>query len=421
MEKIFSDILKSPCILNQTGGFDMRGSIRCAKRGCDRVRKSLTCEHCGHPTCYVSVFWHGRHYKFWRDLNGNALIDYRRATNLLAIIHSRINDPKALFNPEEFLASNIAERKFTAQVKVWLDLKTEEAEAGELSFETLKNYRGYAKYYWTYFNDFDVREIRTNNIEDFISSLRFANIKIKTRKNILNGLHVFFGWLKQKGTQKGGIAELPAWPAIKGDDSRLRTAIDYETQQYGLEHIPAEHKDIFEFGFETGLRPGELCALQAGDIDLKQHKVLIQRTWSGSRLRETTKAKIKKFIPLSQRAMEIASKQCIDKLPGAFLFINSQTKSWYRPKKLNQIWRQFSSLNIDHYSAGRHSFCTQIIQSGANIFDAQELMRHTDINSTRQYYHASTKRLEEIVNNRGKVQHLQNAKQNGSRTRKEAL
>ena len=400
----------------------MRGTVRCAKRGCNRVRTNYVCE-CGNVSCVVVLYWKrpgertGRQYIYRRDSEG-ILRDYDRASNLLALLHNKINDKRKTFDPEELLAANIDERRFEMQVKAWLAEKKQEADADELSFETLKNYRGYAKHHWTFFNGHDVKEIGTTELKHFVSGLRFKGLKIKTRKNILLGLRTFFGWLREKGPQYNGIAELPSFPTIGGEDGRQRTAIDYETQTAALNRIPEEHRDVIEFGFETGLRPGELCALQVGDLDLSQGKLLVQRTWSGPRLRETTKGKMKRFIPLSLRAREIAGTHLKDKLPGAWLFVNPETHHCYRPKKLNFIWREFSGLDIDHYSAGRHSFCTQLLEDGANIFEAQELMRHADIHSTRKYAHLSTSRLEAIVNSRGRVKHLKEVQQHESNTTK---
>lgn len=390
-------------------GFSMAGSIRCAKRGCGRPRNSLICPQCGHPTVYISLYWKGKHYNYWRDKDGNPLVDYRKAISILSAIRLEINDNK--FNPVDWTSSKLKERKFENKVLEWLTLKTEEAEANELSFETIKNYKGYThNFYIPFFNGWDAREIRFEQLEGFKDSLR-GNIKIKTRRNILNGLHAFFAWLKRKGT----ITEIPAWPQIEGDDSEVRTAIDYDVQVEGLNKIPDGHRDVIEFGFETGLRPGETCALKLKDIDVKGQSALIQRTWSGSRLRETTKGKNKKPIPLSDRAFEIALnhiksryselslQEILLRHRDEFLFINPDTGKCYRVKKLNQLWK-FSGMEITHYEASRHSFVTQLVENGADIVQVKELARHTNINTTLKYTHLSTRKLRDVVNARsGKV------------------
>ncbi len=57
----------------------------------------------------------------------------------------------------------------------------------------------------------------------------------------------------------------------------VKRAIDYESQGEILQTLPDQHRDIFEFCFETGLRPNELCAIQVGDIDIFNGFALVQR------------------------------------------------------------------------------------------------------------------------------------------------
>lgn len=123
---------------------------------------------------------------------------------------------------------------------------------------------------------------------------------------------------------------------------------------------------------------------------------------------KTTKGKSKRWIPLSDRAFELALKRIPGKHPEAFLFVNSKTGRVYRPKTLNNVWKTFSGLQTVHYEASRHSFCTQIVESGADVLQARELMRHANIRSTQKYFHGSVKRLRDIVNQRGKMVSFRN-------------
>ncbi|HEB02655.1 MAG TPA: hypothetical protein ENI12_05405 [Nitrospirae bacterium] len=54
-----------------------------------------------------------------------------------------------------------------------------------------------------------------------------------------------------------------------------------------------------------------------------------------------------------------------------------------------------------HYSASRHSFCTQVAETGINALQAQNLMRHSDIRTTQKHFHASVNKLRIAVNLRG--------------------
>jgi len=84
---------------------------------------------------------------------------------------------------------------------------------------------------------------------------------------------------------------MPRFPRIEGDDATPQGAIDRFSQDEALARIPQKFRDPIEFGAETGCRPGETCALKVGDIDLRNAKAFICRTWSDYTIRETTKQK----------------------------------------------------------------------------------------------------------------------------------
>ena len=376
------------------------------------------CPSCGASYCYISLYWNKKQYRFWRHPQlGDSLI-FSTAERQLTVMRSQID--AHTFNPADFLPRAAKERLLENKLLDWLSQKEAEMNRNELSFGTQRIYRVYAERFITpLLGKLDVREIRFEQLEWFKDNLP-ARLSLKYRRNILNALHAFFTWLKRKGI----ILETPAFPEIKGDDAQVRTAISLEEQLEALKRIPEEHRDAIEFACETGLRVAELCALKLKDISMKDGTALIQRTFSGSRLRETTKGKNKSFIPLSDRAYEIAKKhferhlknQVLDfSIHENFLFLNPVTGKGYRMDFLRKIWKQYSGLNVTLYEATRHSFCTQIVESGADVLSARNLMRHADLRSTQNYFHATPKRLQELVNRRGKISSLpeRNLNENG--------
>ncbi len=397
-EEIDEDNLKindDTNILNQNqlkmGGVIMTGIILC-----NRCRKKMdkVCK-CGNPKCLVQIYWKGRYYEFRRDDQGY-VFTYDKARDKLIEINNAIK--KGSFKPEDFTDAKIKERKFENMMEKWLDQKSIEEKANELSPETLRCYRSYNRNYFQYFYNWDVREVGFEQLEDFKDQLP-DHLSLKMKRNILNALHSFFVWLRRKGI----LTSIPVWPEIKGTDSQTKVAMDIEDQVEVLQEIPKEHIDIIRFLTETGLRIGEACALKGKDFDLKNGSVLIQRTWSGSKLVETTKGKNKKWIPLSDTAYEIACRCLQDRWPEDFMFINPSTKKGYRQEFLRRLWRKYSGVSITLYEATRHSFCTQVVEGGASVLEAKQLMRHADIRSTERYFHGSMKKMREIVNNRGKL------------------
>jgi integrase/recombinase XerD len=372
----------------------MAGVVRCHK--CGATMEGPICSKCGSTKAAIKVYWKGKHWIFRRYSVDGGIFDYDRAVRQLNNIRSAID--ARTFNPQDWSDSKIRERKFENKIEDWIAQKETEAKKGEFSYETLKNYRGYVKHHFGFFLGWDVREIGTEQIEDFKDKLP-ESLKIKTRRNILNALHAFFNWLYRRGT----ISKVPVFPHIEGDDAEVRTALDYDSQIAGLQKIPHEHKDVIEFAFETGKRSGEICALKVKDLDVKAGTIWIRRTWSGKHLRETTKGKKKQLLVLSDRALQIAVKRAEKRFPDEFLFINPGTGGSYRPKVLNRLWKDHSGLDTDFHSACRHSFITQLVEAGNDISAVKELAGHSDIRTTMRYTHLRTQHLREIVNRRGKL------------------
>jgi site-specific recombinase XerD len=377
-----------PQELLKAGGVIMTGVILCNK--C-RKKMDGVCS-CGSYKCIISIYWRGKHYEYRRDEQGY-ILTYDRAVDKLTEISSAIK--KGEFNPIEYTDEKVKERKFEIQIDRWLEEKEKQESLNELSPGTLKQYRGYINNYYPFFHGMDLREITLEQLTNFKDTL--DTVKIKTRKNIMIALHNFFYWLRERGL----IKEMPLFPKIKGDDSKSRKAIDVDLQGEALERIPVSHRDIIEFLTETGLRPGESCALLVEHIDMKHGIARIEGTFSGTKLRQTTKQKRKRVIPLSTRAFEIAVKNMQEKLPKQFLFINPVTNRHYTTNALGKIWRKKSGLEgITLYEAVRHSFGSQLIDNGVDVTIVKELMGHSDIRTTEKYVHMRMSKLTDVVNSR---------------------
>jgi integrase len=386
----------------KAGGVIVKGLILCNK-----CRKKFSgvcqCTEKGNAKCLIQIYWKGKHYEYRRDKQG-FIFTYDTAVDRLTEIGTAIK--KGIFNPADFSDMKVKERKFENKIQVWLEQKGKECKDGDISPSSLGNIQGYIKnYYLPFFSEWDVREIQYEQLEEFKDSLP-DTLKKKTKSNILVSFHSFFTWLRKKGVR----GEVPLFPVVDCiDNSSERVALDYEQQAFYLKMIPEQYRDVLEFGMETGLRPGELVALKWKDIDIRNHRALIRRTISAYvHILERTKGKSKKFIPLSDRAIEILQKGATE-LPEAFVFINPDTKRRYSTKMPNVLWKRYTRLDtVTYYEASRHSFCTQLVDDGLNTLQAKELMRHTDVRTTQKYYHGDTNRLRDAVNQRGRVIHLVN-------------
>lgn len=371
----------------------LKGGIFCTK--CDNAMKKQSCK-CGHTICHVMVYWQGKPRRFYKSPLDGETLNYKRAVKLLTEINHAIN--KGTFNPEYFKNCAINERKFENQIEKWLEDFRSEVKVGAKAPETLRIYTSWNKtHFLPFFKGYGIREIRYEQINAFKRFLG-ARVRINTRKRIMAGLHTFFMWALREGI----IENMVVFPKMNGEDT-VKRAFDIEFQNEILKKIPEKHKDLFQFGMETGLRPNELCAIQVGDIDFQKRTAIIQHGYSGQVFHNNTKGRSKMSIALSDKAFVIAQRNSRDKLPGVFLFINPDAGRGYMPRTLDGIWAKHVGRDIAKNEFMRHSFITQLFEMGLPAEIVQVFSRHRDKNSLKNYTHINPVKLRDIVNNRGRV------------------
>jgi integrase len=370
-------------------GDDMKaGSILCQK--CKRTRRKRSCPHCGYDSVCIRISWEGKSYTYYKGKDGKSL-SFKDGLALKIEINKRIQD--RVFDPRDYLKEVIDERRFHNAFEKWLEEKEKEEQDNRLSPETLRCYKAYYRNYFSSFESLDVREFRLKHLQNFLNGLP-NRLSSKYKKNMMNCLHAFFTWLKRWGD----IREIPVFPEVRVSDSKIMRPITYEQQIEAIERIPQEHRGIFLFMRETGIRISEACALMVGDVDFANRRALIQRNWSGAKLQETTKGRNKEYIPLSELAIEVARVNAGERIGKSFLFINCETRREYRPEFLRRLWKAYSGVEATLKESMRHSTLSDWANHGASAFQIKELARHSDIRVSDNYVKNAKQGLYEVVN-----------------------
>ena len=157
-------------------------------------------------------------------------------------------------------------------------------------------------------------------------------------------------------------------------------------------------KDIFFTAFHTGLRQAELLNLRWNMINFESKIITLKQSESF-----TTKSKRERVIPINETLLDILvniflkqSNKTIDSLVfsiGKQIPINGDwvTKCFKRAVRAAGLDDSF------HFHTLRHSFASNLIQSGVSIFVVKELLGHKDITTTQIYSHIQTKNLTDAV------------------------
>lgn len=147
----------------------------------------------------------------------------------------------------------------------------------------------------------------------------------------------------------------------------------------------------------SGIRIGELCALQWKDVDFKNNKLTISKTIQRIYIKDkdnniskiivsTPKTKnANREIPINKDFLEILKKLKSEKdnyvLSNTSKFVEPRT---YR-KHFNKVLRELKIKQFNFHSL-RHTFATNCISLGCDYKTVSELLGHANVNITLNLY-----------------------------------
>lgn len=184
---------------------------------------------------------------------------------------------------------------------------------------------------------------------------------------------------------------------------KRRTVLSREQQEYLIGAIRRNlgYESLgYALSLYTGMRIGELCALQWGDIDMKRKSILISKTLQRIYLKNTNgkggstkisvtspkSAKAVREIPISETLYGLVKcMHCKDE--KAYLLTG--TRKYIEPRLYRRHYERFLDRNRAEYirfHGLRHTFATRCIESGADYKVVSELLGHASVNLTLNLY-----------------------------------
>lgn len=170
-------------------------------------------------------------------------------------------------------------------------------------------------------------------------------------------------------------------------------------QEFGtlLSHIRSDAQDLVSVMPATGLRWGELTALQVRDIDLDAGTLTVSRAWKWTDSKERVigppkTSRSRRTIALPRQALEVFARNVAGKKADDLVFTNRLGRPWHRSRFHEGIWQP--AARACFLATGkkprphdmRHACASWMIKGGASLPIIQRHLGHESITTTIDRY-----------------------------------
>ena len=243
----------------------------------------------------------------------------------------------------------------------------------------------------------DIRSLQKSDVKEMMKHLQSVySLEGKTLKNHMDHFQAFLRYCQVEWDIK---FMMPAFPAIYVQAPLFRW-FDNSEQIDIFQSVEDADKPFVSFLMLSGLRPGEARAVQCKDVDLAKRYISIYKTWSGKEIRQRRKNKKAKpfFSPIHAELYDWISERVRNNLPDAFLFVNPRTGEPYLEGACRRLWdkvREAKKLpkTVRLYDFTRHSFASNLLNSGTPLGMISRLLGHADTRTTEKYAHCDLNNL----------------------------
>jgi integrase len=147
-------------------------------------------------------------------------------------------------------------------------------------------------------------------------------------------------------------------------------------------------REMILFGLKTGLRFGELIALNWNDINFQNNIIVVQKSISRGIMGSTKSNRIR-YIPLSNDLLQILILRLKNK---GFVFCDKDDK-FLNPvtcqRWLHKACNKAGLRKIGWHTL-RHTFASHLAQNGVSVVLIKGLLGHADIKTTMRYSHLTS-------------------------------
>lgn len=246
----------------------------------------------------------------------------------------------------------------------------------------------------------DPAQVDRKQLRRYIAHLGMRDYAASTVARRVAALRRYFGWLRRReliGADPTVGLRAPSGP------SRLPRVLRQDELDQLLDAPPAAVADdpphrrirddaVLELLYGSGLRVAEVCGLKTDDVDLPGEAVSVlgkRDKWRRVPITPGASEALQAWLSSGRAHYETAGS------PSDLVFLN-QRGHGLGPRDCRRIIDR-RAVEPTHPHALRHSFATHLLDGGADLRAVQELLGHSDLQTTQRYTHVSASRLQAVL------------------------
>ncbi len=257
-------------------------------------------------------------------------------------------------------------------------------------------------------SDVLVKCVKPEEVRAFIADLGALELSDSSIARKLASLKSFFRYLVRLEVLEANPAAGLRYPRKKRKLPSFLTVSQIEKlfTFKAKDFLSSRDLAILELLYGSGIRVGELVALDLGDVKLSESLVRVRGKGKKERVSPfgaCAQRALRKYLTFRrQKLSNAASRGARTARDTEALFLNCRNER-LRARSVQRIVasRLGSAAREKSLSPHvlRHSFATHLLDAGADLRAVQELLGHSSVVTTQIYTHVSLRRLKEAYSN----------------------
>lgn len=246
--------------------------------------------------------------------------------------------------------------------------------------------------------ELELESIGVATIREFTALKVAEGLAPKTVNNLLGHVARLLHVAAQEGHRLQPLPAIKRLPAHFAESRFLlpeeATALLEAARVYGHEWGTPHYGAMISLCLHTGLRIGELLAVQWGDVEIDKSRMHVRRSWCRvSEIAKVPKNGHHRVISLNSDALSLLRKlRLLDEGDGRIFAVRYQTAH----RALVRIAELAGLDNIGWHTL-RHTFASWLVTAGVPLFTVSRMLGHQSMKQTERYAHLDSARSNEAV------------------------